>query len=356
MPRTISTTVLAFYGKPLCHRCFCAYPMDDRTPPSVGASGPTPAATVVRVVYGVDKRFAVGLAASISSAVHRLRDNHWLEIFVIDGGLGRSHRRRLARSFEGCRCVIRWITPPRQKVRRLKVGGQITAAAYYRLLIPELLSPEISKVIYLDADVIVRRDLTDLWAANTRPYPVLAVQDQGIKYVSGPYGLTNYQSLGIPDDAKYFNSGVMVLDLDKWRSDHLTDCIVQYLKDHSEHIRFHDQDGLNAVLWNRWGALDPRWNQMPQLLQVQRVEDSPFDPVTHMQAIQDPYITHFASADKPWRAGCRHPERDTFLTALARTEYRRFRPAVWRDLWADGIHFGRSRLLRVRQKLANRIA
>jgi lipopolysaccharide biosynthesis glycosyltransferase len=314
----------------------------------------TPGSGAIPVVYGVDRRFAVALAASLSSAVDHLGDGQRLEAFVIDGGLGRWHRSRLVRSFEGRRCAITWLTPPHQRLRRLRVGGEITVAAYFRLLIPELLGPEIAKVIYLDADVIVHGDLGRLWSTPLGPHSILAVQDQGVRCISDPYGLSNYRSLGIPEGAKYFNSGVLVLDLEKWRRERIADSVVEYIRDHSEHIRFHDQDGLNAVLWSKWGWLDPRWNQMPQLLQVTRVEDSPFDPITHERTVRDPYITHFASADKPWRFGCRHPAREAFARALESTEYRTFHPSIWRDRWVDAVHFGRSRLRRALQKVTGR--
>ena len=183
-------------------------------------------------------------------------------------------------------------------------------------------------------------------------HPLLAVQDQGVRYISGPFGLSNYRSLGIPEGTKYFNAGVLVLDLEKWRHEHISDAVVQYIKDHSDHIRFHDQDGLNAVLWNRWGWLDPRWNQMPQLLQISQLEESPFDRPTHERAARHPYITHFASSDKPWRFRCRHPATGDFLSALATTDYRNFRPSQWRDRWADVVHAARSRLVRLREGLA----
>ena len=271
---------------------------------------------------------------------------------MIDGGLGRMHRQRLMRSFAGSRCEIRWLTPPPRKLSRLKVGGDITVATYFRLLIPELLGREIPKVIYLDADVIVNGDLGELWAMPFSGYPLLAVQDQGVRYISGPFGLSNYRSLGIPEGTKYFNAGVLVLDIEKWRHEHISDSVVQYIKDHSDHIRFHDQDGLNAVLWNRWGWLDPRWNQMPQLLQISQLEESLFDRPTHERAVRHPYITHFASSDKPWRFRCRHPATGDFLSALATTDYRNFRPSRWRDRWADVVHAARSRLVRLREGLA----
>jgi lipopolysaccharide biosynthesis glycosyltransferase len=302
------------------------------------------------VVYGVDSRFAVALAASMSSAVRTLGEHRWLEIFVIDGGLGSRHRRRLAKSFENHRCSITWLTPPHRKLARLKVGGEITVATYYRLAIAELLS-HVGKVIYLDADVIVHRDLGELWDVPLGSRPLLAVQDQGVRYISGPYGLTNFHELGIPAGTKYFNAGVLVLDLERWREDRIAEAVVTYVVEQAEHIRFHDQDGLNAILWNRWNELDPRWNQMPQLLQVQRVEDSPFAPDIHWRTIADPYITHYASSDKPWHSGCAHPTRAAFFTALDETLYRGFRPSPWRDQLNHFTHPGRSRFARLRQWL-----
>jgi len=308
--------------------------------PAPGAAGS------VHVVYGVDRRFAVALAASAASAVASLGKERWLEISVIDGGLGKQHRDRFARSFEGKRCTIRWLTPPHRQLARLKVGGEITVATYYRLAIPDLLVGA-PKAIYLDADVVVHHDLGELWDVPCGGRPLLAVQDQGVRYVSGPYGLTNYRALGIPQEAKYFNAGVLVLDLEKWRQERLAETVVSYIEDHREHIRYHDQDGLNAILWNRWGELDPRWNQMPQLLQVQDPNDSPFDIATHRRTVQGPYITHYASAEKPWQSGCNHPARDAFFVALQQTSYRGFRPSRWRDRRSHLAHVVGGRLRKV---------
>lgn len=295
---------------------------------SVSRAGPdaAPSADPIAVVYGVDNRFAVPLAASIESALEHLGPGRRLDIHIIDGGLSARSRSRLIRSFEGRLCRLIWLRPDADAVSSLKVGGAISVATYYRLLIPRLL-PTHAKAIYLDADLIVEGDLSDLWQLPLGDRHLMAVQDQGVRVISGPFGLSNYRSLRIPEGSKYFNAGVLVLNLTKWRENHTAERIVAYVRDQHEHIRFHDQDGLNAILWRDWAELDPRWNQMPQILQVDTAANSPFDPETFRRVTTHPHIIHFASADKPWRFGCRHPATERFFLYLDRTAFRGFRPS-----------------------------
>lgn len=296
------------------------------------------------VVYGVDNRFAVPLAASIESAVHNLSPDRRLDVHVIDGGLSRRNRIRLVRSLEGKLCRLFWLRPEGAALSSLKVGGAITVATYYRLLIPQLLSSH-GKAIYLDADLIVESDLGALWDLPLGDHHLMAVQDQGVREISGPFGLSNYEALGIPTGRKYFNAGVLVMNLTKWREHRTAQAVFEYVRKEHEHIRFHDQDGLNAILWRDWAELDPRWNQMPQILQVRTAGDSPFDAVTFNQVTTQPYIIHYASADKPWRFGCRHPATARYFHYVDRTAFRGQRPSYWgdktRDLWDFGVRCGK---------------
>lgn len=278
------------------------------------------------VVYGVDNRFALPLAASIQSALDNLSSDRRLDVQVIDGGLSPRSRARVLESLAGRPAHLTWLAPKGHAVSSLKVGGAITVATYYRLLIPQLL-PAHDKAIYLDADLIVEGDLAALWDVPLDDRHVLAVQDQGVREISGPFGLTNYRALGIPAGRKYFNAGVLVMNLAKWRRRGTAETILRYVREQHEHIRFHDQDGLNAVLWDDWKELDPRWNQMPQILQVKTAGASPFAPETFERLVRQPYIVHFASADKPWSYGCRHPATPRFFHYVDRTGFRGFRPS-----------------------------
>ena len=310
---------------------------------SLGSGDPQ----AIPVVYGVDNRFAMPLAASVASALEHLDGGYRLEIFVIDGGVSRRNKARIRASFAERRCRFEWIDPPSERLTALKVGGDITVAAYYRVLIPDLLPATYHRAIYLDADVIVEADLSALWRLPVGDHHLLAVQDQGIRLISGPYGLRSYKSLGIPDTAKYFNSGVLVFNLDRWRESRMPARVLDHARQFPRDGICHDQDALNGVLWNEWRELDPRWNQMRQILEVKSASDSPFDPVTFRAVVEEPFIIHYSSGDKPWRFGCRHPAAERFFRYLDRTAYRGFRPTRWQTRFGDYRHFARERVVKL---------
>ncbi|MHC5828967.1 MAG: glycosyltransferase family 8 protein, partial [Nostoc sp.] len=126
----------------------------------------------------------------------------------------------------------------------------------------------------------------------------MAAQDLGAPYVSSPRGLINYQELGISPESKYFNSGVLVMNLKKWREDQIFEKVIEYLTINKQYVRWHDQDALNAILAGKWGELEPGWNQMPYLFQYSSWQDSPFTEDVFNQLINNPDIIHYSTRDK----------------------------------------------------------
>ena len=111
------------------------------------------------------------------------------------------------------------VAPDPQSLAGIRHRGRVSHATYFRILAPELLPASLSRVIYLDADVRVASDLSRLWAEPLREHPVLAVRDAGAPLVSSPRGLVNHRELGLAPELGYFNAGVMLLDLARWRAE-----------------------------------------------------------------------------------------------------------------------------------------
>lgn len=143
-------------------------------------------------------------------------------------------------------------------------------------------------------------------------------------------GLRNYRELGINPNYKYFNAGLLVINLDKWRRDNIGEKVVKFLQDNKDYVRDHDQDGLNGVLAGQWGELDPRWNQMPRIYTYSSWEDSPYDRESYNALLHDPYIIHYTTPPKPWQRGCPHPAIDLFFQYLDQTAWSGWRNTIWR--------------------------
>lgn len=192
--------------------------------------------------------------------------------------------------------------------------GTVTQASYYRLVLSDILPATIQKVLYLDGDIIVRKPLADLWRTDIDGYALAAVND--------PQEATpeKYERLDFPSSYSYFNAGVLLINLNYWRSNQVTSLFNAYMQEHREAILFHDQDVLNAVFHDKWKRLPVAYNLASGYIWKNVYFDMKFmDEVA--EARKDPAVVHF-TADKPWEY-CRtvSPFRSTFYKYQAQTKW-----------------------------------
>lgn len=268
------------------------------------------------LVCAADNNYAMPLAVTARSVLENLSCNYQVQLFIIDGGIAAKNKHKIERSLNLNCCQVKFIPKPDSSfivvqdiVNYLSkvtpeelqhVAGSV--AIYYRLFITELLPNNIDRAIYLDCDLIVNADLSKLWEADFNDAYILAVQDMWVPYVSSVKGVP-YQKLEISAGSKYFNSGVMVINLQKWRADGITTKAIEYLKTYQHDIRAHDQDVLNGLFANRWGELDPSWNLTPAIIDLfSSWKESPFSEAVYHQLIENPSIIHFATNRKPWNS------------------------------------------------------
>lgn len=282
------------------------------------------------LVCAADNNYAMPLAVMVRSALANLESNRKIALFILDGGISKSNKNKITKSLQSEQIDISWLQIDDTQLNNLILTGHLTTAAYYRLLIPKLLPPEFNKAIYLDSDMIVKGNLEELWNIPLKDNYVLAVQDDHQLYISMSEGLRNYQDTGICPDYKYFNSGLLVINLEKWRKENIGAKIIEYINQNKEYVKDNDQDGLNAILAGKWGEIHPRWNQMPRIYDYSSWQESPYPEDIYKELLHKPYIIHFTNSPKPWYAGlqaeCKHPKKDLFFQYLDMTSW-----SGWRD-------------------------
>lgn len=305
---------------------------------------PSPSGTSrdVVVVSGADDSYAMPLAVTMRSALDCLAPNRRLRLFILDGGLTDESKTRLENSWRDPRLTLQWLHPDVNLVRDLPVSHHISIAAYLRLLMPELLPPDVRRVIYMDADMLVRRDLCDLWDEPQGDHAVLAVQDVAAPFIdstnSAPniercfphlaaaFPIANFRELDLPQDGMYFNSGLLVFDVAHWRRERIAEQVLDCLRVHRQHVLWWDQYALNVVLARRWRALDHRWNQGASIYTYPDWTHSPFVRATFEKIRDSPWIVHFCTPTKPWHYFCRHPFTREFRRCLRDTAWRDWQP------------------------------
>lgn len=169
-------------------------------------------------------------------------------------------------------------------------------SAYYRLFAAEVLPKDIHKVLYLDGDIIIYDGLSELWNTDMMGHAVAAGpsrHNNNIKLI---------QKLGYDPKYGYFNSGVLLINLDYWRENHVVDLFVDYIKNNMDVLKFADQDVLNPVFCDKRLVLPVRYNLCTNFLLNNR-----FRTIESKSLIEEidkwyksPCIIHFNTSDKPW--------------------------------------------------------
>jgi lipopolysaccharide biosynthesis glycosyltransferase len=276
--------------------------------------------TVIRIVVTTDERYAMPTAASVRSVLDSRASGDAFQIVVLGSDLSEQTRLRLLRSWTAAHCTVRFVPVDLDRFAglptRSAVGATVTTAVYARLLIGALLPADWRRVIYLDSDTITRTSLTDLWTTDLGDNPLGAVPDDYVPTVSSRYGLPTWRELGLRENLPYFNSGVLLIELDNWRHDRIGEQAVHYLAN-ARDIRLFDQDALNAVAAGRWYQLDAVWNVTGYWRKPDRRTGR------YCTILDDARIRHFAGYGKPWDPvplpGV--PDNDLFFRSLTRTAW-----------------------------------
>ncbi|HEX2094945.1 MAG TPA: glycosyltransferase family 8 protein [Longimicrobiaceae bacterium] len=273
------------------------------------------------LVCATNDAFALSAAAMLHSVATHLADGSSLRVFILDDGVSPESRSRLERVVARFRVLTElvWLEPDVSSIAGFKTLPALPYTMYLRFQVGSLLPASLDRVIYLDTDIVVRTDLWELWETSTRGYTIGAVQNHLPSMIGEPQGVNSYRELGIDSSAPYFNSGLLLIDLTRWREEQVEERAMDYVRTHPDDLHFPDQEALNAVLAGRWRVLPPQWNVLPSIYALPFWPDSPLK----RQAVADewrilngPKVVHFAGKTKPWMAGCGHPLKSFFLHHL----------------------------------------
>nr|WP_259087438.1 glycosyltransferase family 8 protein [Salinibacter ruber] len=276
------------------------------------------------IACGSDDNYARPLAVTLYSALRNLKaSGRPVDLYVFDGGISTESKNRLHRVVEGASdgsVHLEWVDPDTSALGNLPTREGVSTGAYLRLLIPEHVPADTDRVIYLDSDLLVKADLTRLWDKSMDGRMLMAVQAYNIPYVSSERGIRKYEELGLAPDTPYFNSGVLMLDVDRWQQENVSERVCRYMRTYREHVNMCDQEGLNAVLAGNWKPLDPRWNVMALPKYFENLTSSAHKESvcsTHDNGLIKPFIWHFAGPhSKPWMVECRHPAQFEWMRCL----------------------------------------
>ena len=253
-------------------------------------------ATVMHFAFAIDVEFVPYATVAIRSLLNHAGDKIHLH-FLHEPGWQTAAKPLLSMlDDEGVAFSLHCVDADR--LSHLPITDHVSVATYYRLCIAELLPESVTRVIYLDADLIVRKSPMELWNAARHPSGVAAVPEPN----------ASSQRLGFDAEVPYLNAGVLVIDLDTWRANRVTERLFEIASVNLDRLKFWDQDVLALYLAGEWTHLSAAWNLNHRYF---------FGDNRLPMPSAEPAIVHFSGAGlKPWNHGVEHPFAEEFWELL----------------------------------------
>lgn len=232
-------------------------------------------------------------------------------VYVFCDGVSDADKERLRASYG--RADIVFVDMTDDMVRHFAarpVNHHLSRTAYARILMPLSLSEATGRLFYIDCDTVVNASLAPLASMPMDGFALAAVDD--IARQVPERHIKRNRDIGLPDEMRYFNSGVLLIDLENWRRQRVSERTIAFINDHPT-LPMMDQDALNGALRGEWLPLDESWNLHRRLEKGVYTDD----PALWREA----RIVHFIGQVKPNYTDCNHPARDLYFEHRAQTPF-----------------------------------
>lgn len=258
----------------------------------------------MNIALCTDENFSIPALVCITSIFENNKEEE-CHIFVLTDGLSQVAEEKFYRLTSIYNQTIDVLKIDRHRFDGLTVSERYPVSMYYRFLLPEML-PKEKIVLYLDCDIVVRRPLKDLFATNISGYSLGAVVSQSCDWVKWQ----NELKLTTP----FFNSGVLLMNLDYWRKNNIFDSLVKWVAESKTDMWLPDQYALNKVLEGTVLYLDYTYNFQERWTRNMEGSDMHFSRWNDIYKVGlNPAVVHYCDAEKPWFKESQHKFKSDFL-------------------------------------------
>jgi len=219
-------------------------------------------------------------------------------------------------------------------------------SAMSRLFCASALPAEVHRALYLDCDTVVLRPLDRLWKTDLHGKPVGMVMEPTVY-------MEMKAAIDLKAEEAYYNSGVILMDLDLWRKENLETKFLAYYQSKEGDLFACDQDTINGTLKGRIHTLSPGYNfftnytyfnykTLTSVTQAyRRVPQKEFE-----LAKKQPAIIHYMGDERPWIAGNHNPFRREYEDTLKKTVWAEVPPEKGKELYMQ-LYWGMNQITRI---------
>ncbi|MBP3821491.1 glycosyltransferase family 8 protein [bacterium] len=252
-------------------------------------------AIMINICFATDENYLKYMSTAMVSILETADKNDELHFYILCNNISDNSKNniKLLKRFKDFE--VTFIDLDIEEFSKFPSGGShISNTTYFRYKIAEL-CPNISKILYIDCDVIVKSSLKDLFEVDLTGYYLGGVEDVGYYYWR-----TVNDDFYLYKEGFYINAGVLLINLDEWRKNQLFKKLVDYTTNNSELVKIGDQDVINKVCTGKIKQLDYKWNVQDSFYREKPERE--FNPNCNciIEASQNPAIIHYTCVKKPW--------------------------------------------------------
>ncbi len=241
----------------------------------------------IPIFLSSDDNYSPFVATTIASICDNTKSN--IDFYILDSFISEINKEKileLKKSFNNFNIEFIKIDSDKEfsDIAYTNSENYISISTYNRFLIPKL-KPQLKKVLYLDVDIVALGDIKELYDIDMENYILGAAWAQNRKH----YCLDTSHLVDLSEDYRYFNAGVLLIDVQKWIENDVTKKLFDIEKKYRNKILHADETLLNKYFDLNYKAFDIKYNYLD------------FDVVTSPR--DNIVIRHFASKLKPWSFG-----------------------------------------------------
>lgn len=270
----------------------------------------------LNVLYQFNEKYAPYAGVSITSLLENNRTVEKIQIFILGEGLSTDSVKKLQVLAHKYKADIVFVDT-RDIIEKMKKWGippyRGAYSANIRLFLPMILDDSVGRVLYLDADTVVNDSVYDLYQMDLR--------DKALAMALDSLGTRHKVSIGMLKNEPYYNSGVILFDLDNWRKYNCSEKIIEHVQKTQIVYPSPDQDLLNVVCKEQIMQFEPQWNYQPVHVAYtvkqyfMWYKDSSYYRPEQIELAKDRVkIYHFFRflGEFPWHKDNLHPDNNIF--------------------------------------------
>lgn len=303
----------------------------------------------LNVILSSDDNYACHLGVAVYSLLEHNRDFEKVRVFVVSNGISADNATKLQEVVGAfANGVLEFIDFAKWRGQlKLNLAWKISISSYARLFVASMLPTDAHRILYMDCDMIVCDSLRRLWNSNLGGAVLGAVQDT--------MPLRFKEPVGVGATETYFNAGLLLIDMDKWRSEEMERKCLDFINEKGGRVIHHDQGVLNGLLKGQWCRLPLADNlmtihyvfNMEKIRKYFKDEAEFYAEEEIAQAKERPVILHYTPSftTRPWVKGCAHPLKKLYWETLAKTPWAGAKPIADTRKWYLKIIEWRYRVL-----------